>query len=323
MNSVESGTSDRNTVQVNEYSSLKEEILYSWADLGPGSFFIRLGGLWLITFTVLGVPIAAASFNLSKNKELYNRAFADEGDRMRFLRWRIQFLERSIRKLDFGAGGINTIFQISDLNNSPEFRITMKQALQILQDNYPEFVAKQLFINVPWWYLAFYKMISPFLTQRTKSKFVFAGPTRTAETLFNLINLINGNMYIVPEQVPTQYGGIIVDFCECSPEFTIDEPVTEITVKPTTKQPVEIIINEKCTLIWELRVVGWEVSYCAEFVPKHGYTVLIQKTKKMAPNDEPVVSDIFTVSDLGKILLTIDNPTSKKKKLLYRFKVVP
>ncbi|KAL8514951.1 hypothetical protein ACS0TY_013871 [Phlomoides rotata] len=144
MNSVESGTGDRNTVQVNEYSSLNEESLYSWAALGPGSFFIRLGGLWLITFTVLGVPIAAASFNLSKNKELYNRAFAYEGDRMRFLRWRIQFLERSIRKLDFGAGGINTIFQVSDLKNSPEFRITTKQALQILQDNYPKFVAKQV-----------------------------------------------------------------------------------------------------------------------------------------------------------------------------------
>ncbi|KAL8496402.1 hypothetical protein ACS0TY_020204 [Phlomoides rotata] len=157
-------------------------------------------------------------------------------------------------------------------------------------------------------------MISPFLTQRTKSKFVFAGPTRTDKTLFK---------YIVPEQVPTQYGGLSVDFCECSPEFMIDDPVTEITVKPATKHSVEIIINEKCTLIWELRVVGWEVSYCAEFVPKHGYTILIQKTKKMAPNDEPVVSDSFTISDLGKILLTIDNlTTKKKKKLLYRFKVV-
>ncbi|CAA3014493.1 protein CONSERVED IN THE GREEN LINEAGE AND DIATOMS 27, chloroplastic [Olea europaea var. sylvestris] len=52
---------------VNEYSSLKEASLYSWADLGPGSFFLRLGGLWLVTFTVLGVPIAAASFNPTKD----------------------------------------------------------------------------------------------------------------------------------------------------------------------------------------------------------------------------------------------------------------
>ncbi|KAK6128712.1 hypothetical protein DH2020_037562 [Rehmannia glutinosa] len=52
---------------VNEYSSLKDETLYSWAELGPGSFLLRLGGLWLVTFTVLGVPIAAASFNPSKD----------------------------------------------------------------------------------------------------------------------------------------------------------------------------------------------------------------------------------------------------------------
>ncbi|EOA14939.1 hypothetical protein CARUB_v10028283mg [Capsella rubella] len=51
---------------VNEYSSLKEGMLYSWGELGPREFFIRLGGLWLVTFTVLGVPIAAASFNPSR-----------------------------------------------------------------------------------------------------------------------------------------------------------------------------------------------------------------------------------------------------------------
>ncbi|KAK4413379.1 Patellin-3 [Sesamum alatum] len=268
-----------------------------------------------------GHPVCYNVYGEFQNKELYAKTFGDEEKRMKFLRWRIQFLERSIRKLDFSPGGINTIFQVSDLKNSPgpgkrELRIATKQALQILQDNYPEFVAKQVFINVPWWYLAFYTMISPFLTQRTKSKFVFAGPPRTAETLFK---------YISPEQVPTQYGGLSVDFCECNPEFTVDDPATEITVKPATKQTVEIIVNEKCTIIWELRVVGWEVSYSAEYVPnaERGYTVIIQKTRKMLPTDEPVVSNSFNITELGKILLTIDNPTTKKKKLLYRFKVLP
>ncbi|CAL5366785.1 unnamed protein product [Camellia sinensis] len=51
---------------VNEYSSLKDGVLYSWGELSPGSFFLRLGGLWLVTFTVLGAPIAAASFNPSR-----------------------------------------------------------------------------------------------------------------------------------------------------------------------------------------------------------------------------------------------------------------
>lgn len=52
---------------VNEYSSLKDSTLYSWGELSPGSFFLRLGSLWLVTFTVLGAPIAAASFNPSKD----------------------------------------------------------------------------------------------------------------------------------------------------------------------------------------------------------------------------------------------------------------
>ncbi|XP_018833619.1 patellin-3 [Juglans regia] len=266
-----------------------------------------------------GHPVCYNVYGEFQNKEVYAKAFSDEEKRAKFLRWRIQFLERSIRKLDFSPGGVCTIFQVNDLKNSPgpakrDLRLATKQALQVLQDNYPEFVAKQVFINVPWWYLAFYTMISPFLTQRTKSKFVFAGPSKTAETLFK---------YISPEQVPVHYGGLSVDYCDCNPDFSTSDPVAEVTVKPATKQTVEIIIYEKCSIVWELRVVGWEVSYGAEFVPtaEDRYTVIIQKATKKAPSDEPVVSNSFKVGELGKILLTVDNPTSKKKQLLYRFKI--
>lgn len=268
-----------------------------------------------------GHPVCYNVYGEFQNKDLYQKTFGDEERRTRFLRWRIQFLERTIRKLDFTPGGISTVFQVSDLKNSPgpgkrELRLATKQALQILQDNYPEFVAKQVFINVPWWYLAFYTMISPFLTQRTKSKFVFAGPARTAETLFK---------YIPPEQVPIQYGGLSVDLCDCNPDFGMDDPATEITVKPLTKQTVEIQVLEKCVIVWELRVVDWEVSYSAEFVPnaEGAYIMVIRKPKKMSPTDEPVVSNSFKVTDLGKIVLIIDNPTSKRKKFVYRFKVKP
>ncbi|CAJ1978249.1 unnamed protein product [Sphenostylis stenocarpa] len=268
-----------------------------------------------------GHPVCYNVYGEFQNKELYQKAFSTEENRTKFLRWRIQLLERSIRNLDFSPGGINTIFQVNDLKNSPgpakrELRLATKQALQLLQDNYPEFVAKQVFINVPWWYLAFYTMINPFLTQRTKSKFIFAGTSKSPDTLFK---------YISPEQVPVQYGGLSVDFCDCNPDFTMSDPVTEIPLKPTTKQTVEIAIYEKCIIVWELRVVGWEVSYNAEFKPdaKDAYTVVIQKTTKMTPTDEPVVSNSFKVGELGKLLLTIDNPTLKKKRLLYRFMIKP
>ncbi|KAL4560787.1 hypothetical protein LXL04_032941 [Taraxacum kok-saghyz] len=265
-----------------------------------------------------GHPVCYNVYGEFQNKELYQKTFSDGESRLKLLRWRIQFLERSIRKLDFTPGGVNTIFQINDLKNSPgpaktELRLATRQALQLLQDNYPEFVAKQVFINAPWWYLACYTMISPFMTQRTKSKFVIA---RTPETLFK---------YVSPEHVPIQYGGLSLDYCDCNPEFTIDDPASVITIKPATKQTVEIIVNEKCVFVWELRVVGWEVSYGAEFVPDNegNYTIIIQKTKKLTQIDEPVISQSFKISEIGRILLTIDNPTSKKKTLLYRFKVTP
>ncbi|KAF3525127.1 hypothetical protein F2Q69_00050546 [Brassica cretica] len=268
-----------------------------------------------------GHPVCYNVYGEFQNKELYNKTFSDEEKRKHFLRTRIQFLERSIRKLDFSSGGVSTIFQINDMKNSPglgkkELRLATKQAVQLLQDNYPEFVFKQAFINVPWWYLLFYTVIGPFMTPRSKSKLVFAGPSRSAETLFK---------YISPEQVPVQYGGLSVDPCDCNPDFSLDDPASEVTVKPGTKQTVEIIIYEKCEIVWEIRVIGWEVSYKAEFVPeeKDAYTVVVQKPRKMKPADEPVLTQSFKVNELGKVLLTVDNPTSKKKKLVYRFNVKP
>ncbi|KAI5655889.1 hypothetical protein M9H77_24682 [Catharanthus roseus] len=267
-----------------------------------------------------GHPVCYNAFGEFQDKELYQNAFADAEKRSKFLRWRIQFLEKSIRKLDFSPDGVSTIVQVNDLKNSPglflfkkELRQATNQAVQLLQDNYPEFVAKQVFINVPWWYVAYNRMISPFLTQRTKSKFVFAGPSKTAETLFK---------YIAPEQVPAQYGGLSR---EGEQEFTTADPATEETIKPASKHTVEFPVTEGSTFVWEARVVGWEVSYGAEFVPsaEGGYTVIVQKSRKIGPAEEPVISGSYKVGEAGKVVLTFDNQTSKKKKLLYRSKTKP
>ncbi|MQM14943.1 hypothetical protein Taro_047880 [Colocasia esculenta] len=150
-----------------------------------------------------------------------------------------------------------------------------------------------IFINVPWWYLAYNRMISTIITPRTKSKFVFAGPSKSSETLFK---------YIAPEQVPVQYGGVSK---ENDSDFSTSDAVTEA-----------------CLLVWELRVLGWDVSYGTEFVPnaEDGCTVIVQNTRKFTPTDEPFVKNSFKIGDPGKIVLTVDNTTSKKRKLLYRSK---
>ncbi|KAF0919291.1 hypothetical protein E2562_029147 [Oryza meyeriana var. granulata] len=263
-----------------------------------------------------GHPVCYNVYGEFQDKDLYEKAFGDEEKRERFLKWRIQLLERGIlSQLDFSPSGICSMVQVTDLKNSPpmlgKHRAVTRQAVALLQDNYPEFIAKKVFINVPWWYLAANKMMSPFLTQRTKSKFIFASPAKSAETLFR---------YIAPEQVPVQFGGL---FKEDDPEFTTSDAVTELTIKPSSKETVEIPVSENSTIVWELRVLGWEVSYGAEFTPdaEGGYTVIVQKTRKVPANEEPIMKGSFKVGEPGKIVLTINNPASKKKKLLYRSKV--
>ncbi|KAL8044976.1 hypothetical protein ABFX02_08G081900 [Erythranthe guttata] len=263
-----------------------------------------------------GNPVCYNVYGEFQDKDLYRKMFSDEEKRSKFLKWRIQFLEKSARKLDFRAGGVSTIIQVNDLKNSPgpnrwELRQATNQALQLFQDNYPEFVAKQVFINVPWWYLALSKIISPFMTQRTQSKFVVARPSTTTETLFK---------YIAAEQIPTQYGGLSKDG-----EFGASDSVTEVTVKPSAKHTVEFPATQGCCVVsWEASVVGWEVRYGAEFVPsaENGYTIIIQKMRKINNNggNDQVIRSNYSVGEPGKLILTIHNFTSRKKKLLYRFK---
>ncbi|URE19149.1 hypothetical protein MUK42_35023 [Musa troglodytarum] len=249
-----------------------------------------------------------------QNTELDEKAFGDEEKRQRFLKWRIQYLEKGTRELLDFTPGVSSMVQVTDLKNTPRLgkhRQATRQAVTLLQDNYPEFIAKKVFINVPWWYLAFSRMMSPFFTQRTKSKFVFAGPSKSAETLFK---------YIAPEQVPVAFGGLSN---ESDPEFTTADAITEVTIKASSKQSIEIPATEVATLlVWELRVSGWEVSYGAEFMPsaEDGYTVIVQKTRKLVATDEPVIKTSFKIGEPGKVVLNIENPTSKKKKLLYRSK---
>lgn len=97
-------------------------------------------------------PVCYNIYGEFQNKELYKKTFSDEEKRQNFLRWRIRFLEKSIRNLDFNNGDACTIVHVNDLKDSPgpgkwEIRQATKQALQLFQDNYPEFVAKQVILH--------------------------------------------------------------------------------------------------------------------------------------------------------------------------------
>ena len=74
-------------------------------------------------------------------------------------------------------------------------------------------------------------------------------------------------------------------------------------------------------MVWDLSVVGWDVSYKEEFVPddEGSYKILLQNQKRMGES----VRNSFYISEPGKILITIHNGTFKKKRVLYRSKAKP
>ncbi|KAI9122616.1 hypothetical protein K1719_006456 [Acacia pycnantha] len=263
-----------------------------------------------------GHPVCYNVFGVFDSEEMYHKTFGTEEKRSEFLRWRLQLMEKGIQKLDMKPGGVSSLLQINDLKNSPgpakkELRVATKQALAILQDNYPEMVAKNIFINVPFWYYALNALLSPFLTQRTKSKFVVARPAKVTDTLLK---------YIPIEEIPVNYGGFKR---ENDSEFSAqDGAVSEMTLKAGSTATIEIPAMEVgSTLLWDLTVLGWEVNYKEEFVPtdEGSYTVIVQKGKKMGSQEGPV-RNTFTNNEPGKITLTIENTSNKKKRILYRYK---
>ncbi|XP_020581793.1 patellin-6 [Phalaenopsis equestris] len=259
-----------------------------------------------------GHPVCYNAYGVFKDREMYDRIFGDEEKLKRFLRWRVQVMERGVRLLQLKPGGINSIIQVTDLKDMPkrELRVASNQILSLFQDNYPEMVARKVFINVPWYFSILYSMVSPFLTERTKSKFVIAKGGNVAETLYKFIR---------PEFVPVQYGGLSrPGDLENGPP----KPASEFTIKGGEKVNLEIDgIEAGATITWDIVVGGWDVGYAAEYVPstEGGYTIAVEKARRI-PAAEEAVHNVFAARDAGKMVLSIDNTGSRRRKVAaYRY----
>ncbi|XP_021771307.1 patellin-6-like [Chenopodium quinoa] len=278
--------------------------------------FKELEGLvaYMHGFDREGHPVCYNAYGVFKDKEMYERIFGDDEKLEKFLRWRVQVLERGIKLLHFKPGGVNSIIQVTDLKDMPkrELRVASNQILSLFQDNYPEMVARKIFINVPWYFSLLYSMFSPFLTQRTKSKFVIAKEGNVAETLYKFIR---------PEDVPVQYGGLSrPGDLQNGPA----KPASEFTVKGGEKVNIQIEgIEAGATITWDLVVGGWDLEYSAEFIPnaQDGYTLAVEKPKKLNPSDD-AIHNSFLAKEAGKLVLSVDNTTSRKRKVAaYRYVV--
>ncbi|KAL6987908.1 Patellin-6 [Sarracenia purpurea var. burkii] len=261
-----------------------------------------------------GHPVCYNDYGVFKDKNMYERIFGDDEKLHKFLRWRVQVLERGIKLLHFKPCGVNSIIQVTDLKDMPkqELRVASNHILSLFQDNYPEMVARKIFINVPWYFSLLYSMFSPFLTQRTKCKFVISKEGNVAETLYK---------YIRPEDIPVQYGGLSRpgDLQDAAPK-----PASEFSVKGGEKVNIQIDrIEGGATITWDIVVGGWDLDYGAEFVPdaEGSYIIAIEKPRKIAATEE-AIHNSFTTREAGKIVLLVDNTASRKKKVAaYRYVV--
>lgn len=259
-----------------------------------------------------GHPVCYNAYGIFRDREMYERIFGDEEKLRKFLRWRVQVLERGIKLLHFKPGGVNSLIQVTDLKDMPkrELRAASNHILSLFQDNYPEMVARKIFINVPWYFSMLYSMFSPFLTQRTKSKFVISKEGNAAETLYKFIR---------PEDIPVQYGGLSrpSDLQNGPPK-----PASQFTVKGGEKVNIQIEgIEGGATITWDIVVGGWDLEYSAEFVPsaQGSYSIAVEKARKVAPSEE-AIHNSFTTKEPGNLVLSVDNFASRKKKVAaYRY----
>ncbi|KAI3898626.1 hypothetical protein MKW98_000739 [Papaver atlanticum] len=232
-----------------------------------------------------GQPLSYIVYGAFKDKDLYQSMFGCvDNNSDKFVRWRVQCIERGIENLNLKDGGINSIVHITDL--------------------------KDLYKYVPFWYYAYHALSSRMLTQRMKNKFIFARPSKVAKTLLK---------YIAPEYIPVQYGGLKR---ESDQEFTPSDQVSDATVEGGIIETIKFPISEPgVTIVWDITVVGWDVTYQEEFIPddEGSYKIVIQSERKMSAT----VRSSYYINEPGKIQLIITNNTFKKKKILYRSKFKP
>ncbi|KAJ6871487.1 patellin-6-like [Populus alba x Populus x berolinensis] len=124
--------------------------------------------------------------------------------------------------------------------------------------------------------------------------------------------------FIRPEDVPVQYGGLSRPSDLNGPP----KPASEFTVKGGEKVNIQIEgIEAGATITWDIGVGGWDLEYSAEFVPNAAgsYTIAVEKARKIAPSEE-AIRNSYTSREAGKMVLSVDNTFSRKKKVAaYRY----
>ncbi|KAI9483807.1 MAG: CRAL-TRIO domain-containing protein [Benjaminiella poitrasii] len=124
------------------------------------------------------------------------------GDVQKFIRWRVQVMERGVQLIDFvhtdSMVVIHDYKKASLFGRTQNAKTATKEIIKIMQDNYPEFLAVKYFVNVPSWGSIIFKLVRPLLSEATTRKFVVCSNDQLYQTLTNSIE--EGNLPKVYQQ---------------------------------------------------------------------------------------------------------------------------
>ncbi|KAH3669344.1 hypothetical protein OGAPHI_001465 [Ogataea philodendri] len=144
------------------------------------------------------------------------------GDPNAFLRWRVGLMEQSVQLLDFASQDNNYMVQVHDykgvslFQRDSEVKKTTKKVIEVFGNYYPELLSKKFFVNVPSIMMWVFKVITAFVAEKTRNKFVV---------------ISNGqelSKYLDPKQLGTEYGGKVSEGTK-SLRFLFKESKTKYT----------------------------------------------------------------------------------------------
>ncbi|KAH9926245.1 CRAL/TRIO domain-containing protein [Epithele typhae] len=133
------------------------------------------------------------------------------GDVQKFIRWRVQFMEESIKLLDFET--VDQMVQIHDYNGvsitsrDASQKAAAKEATAVFQNYYPEFLSRKFFVSVPAVLTWIFWLFKPLISANTLAKMTVVGSG--AKTIGAELSQV-----IALEELPKEYGGTAAGWAE-------------------------------------------------------------------------------------------------------------
>ncbi|TCD69463.1 Non-classical phosphatidylinositol transfer protein (PITP) [Steccherinum ochraceum] len=130
----------------------------------------------------------------------------------RFIRWRVQLMERSIELLDFEK--VDQMVQIHDYagvsflgGRDANQKAAAAEATNIFQNHYPEFLSSKFFINVPTLLTWIFWLFKPLVSAKTFAKMQVVGTSKSTISAA-LLPIIDKS------ELPARYGGDAKDLTD-------------------------------------------------------------------------------------------------------------